>query len=90
MLCVFSLSNIARRLIIRPFRFESPFFKDNCLSIYHTQDFYQLKLPDFLKIFSDKDFLRRNLPMSDDEKWSVEFGLIRLEIRRYVMVKQDA
>jgi len=28
--------------------------------------------------------------MSDNEKWSVEFGLTRLEIRRYIMVKQDA
>ena len=27
--------------------------------------------------------------MSDDEKWSVQFHLTRLDIRRYVMVKQD-
>jgi len=28
--------------------------------------------------------------MSDDEKWSVEFHLTRLDIRRFIMVKQDA
>src|SRR3990172_8824908 len=50
----------------------------------------KLKLPDFLKIFSDKDFIRRNLPIFDDEKWSVLFRLTRLDIRRYIMVKQDA
>ena len=28
--------------------------------------------------------------MSDDEKWSVHFRLTRFDIRRYIMVKQDA
>jgi len=28
--------------------------------------------------------------MSADEKWSVHFRLTRLDIRRYIMVKQDA
>ena len=28
--------------------------------------------------------------MSDEEKWSVEFRLTRLDIRRFIMVKQDA
>jgi len=29
--------------------------------------------PIFLKFFWGKDFIRRNLPISDDEKWSVKF-----------------
>jgi len=28
--------------------------------------------------------------MSDDEKWSVRFRLTRFDIRRYIMVEQDA